>query len=439
MQVLIVDDNADTRASLQKLLAFELDIEVVGTAASGEEAIELGKQLRPDVVLMDVNMGGIDGIRAGELLTREVPGVQIIIMSVQSEADYLRRAMLAGAREFLIKPFSADELITSLRRVYELGRAELGLEAGSNGSTTGQFNGEAKVTAPEASASRTGPLARRGRIAAAFGAKGGVGTSSLIVNLAVALREVEPEAQVALLDGDFELGDVAVLLNLQNDRSVADLFDHLEELDGEYMRDVMSEHPTGVKALTAPPAPAMATFVGPEHVRRILSLMREHFDYILVDTPTDFSERTLALLGAADTVLLVTTTEIPAVKNARLFFELSTQLKYDEHKVWLLLNKYDPRIGLTAEAIGASIKHQVVATIAQDDRLVESAMNQGTPFVMGRPRSQVSQDVVGLARKLAQKGREVQPAVARPSNGSAAAQPLPVKKGLLIGKLFNRA
>ena len=120
IRLLIVDDIPETRENLKKMLYFESDMEIVGTASSGEEAIELSKQVKPHIVLMDINMPGLDGIAASEEITREVPFAQIVMMSVQSEADYLRRSMLAGARDFLTKPFTMDELISTVRRVYEM-------------------------------------------------------------------------------------------------------------------------------------------------------------------------------------------------------------------------------------------------------------------------------------------------------------------------------
>ena len=120
IQVLIVDDISSTLDNLKKLLSFEDDIQVIATATNGREAVDTAKQVHPDVVLMDVNMPEMDGIQATELLATEAPGSPVIIMSVQGERDYLRRAMQSGAREFLIKPFSGDELIASIRRVHQL-------------------------------------------------------------------------------------------------------------------------------------------------------------------------------------------------------------------------------------------------------------------------------------------------------------------------------
>ncbi len=126
IRVVIVDDIAETREHLTKLLSFESDIEVVGAAASGEEAVELTGKLQPDILLMDINMPGMDGIATTERVSATFPATSIIMMSVQGEADYLRRSMLAGAREFLVKPFSSDELTASIRQVHIREKARRG-------------------------------------------------------------------------------------------------------------------------------------------------------------------------------------------------------------------------------------------------------------------------------------------------------------------------
>src|SRR5512143_1983098 len=124
IRILIVDDMADMRENLRKLLSFENDFEVIGAASNGIEGIKLAKQFQPHIVLMDINMpGGVDGIAASESISQEVPSAAIIMMSVQSESDYLRRSMLAGARDFLTKPFTSDELVTTVRRVHDMNRS----------------------------------------------------------------------------------------------------------------------------------------------------------------------------------------------------------------------------------------------------------------------------------------------------------------------------
>src|SRR3972149_5095035 len=115
IKVLIVDDIAETRENIRKLLQFENDIEVVGAARTGKEGIELAKEMRPDVVLMDIKMPDVDGSPPLETIRRDLPFSQIVILSVQGDPNYMRRAMLAGARDFLTKPPSVDEMTAAIR------------------------------------------------------------------------------------------------------------------------------------------------------------------------------------------------------------------------------------------------------------------------------------------------------------------------------------
>ena len=124
VRVLIVDDVADTRENVRRLLQFEADIEVVGAARTGQEAIQLTGELDPDVVLMDINMPDMDGIAATEAIRQKSPLSQVVILSVQGDQNYMRRAMLAGARDFLTKPPMGDDLISAVRRSGEMSRAE---------------------------------------------------------------------------------------------------------------------------------------------------------------------------------------------------------------------------------------------------------------------------------------------------------------------------
>lgn len=121
IRILIVDDVAETVDTLRKVLHFEPDMEVVGSASDAHEGVELAQQLRPDVVLMDITFpSGPDGIPAAEAITQIIPLVQVIMMSVRNDYVSIHRSLLAGAREYLVKPFSVDELVTAIRRVYSL-------------------------------------------------------------------------------------------------------------------------------------------------------------------------------------------------------------------------------------------------------------------------------------------------------------------------------
>ena len=163
IRVLIVDDIPETRDHLSKLLGFEADIDVVGSAASGREAIEMASKLTPDVVLMDINMPDMDGISATERLSAEVPSAAVVMMSVQGEADYLRRSMLAGAREFLVKPFSSDELTSSIRQVYTREQEKLSRAAIAAPPPAAAGGGTAVAVRPPGDRARERRARSRGR------------------------------------------------------------------------------------------------------------------------------------------------------------------------------------------------------------------------------------------------------------------------------------
>jgi pilus assembly protein CpaE len=385
IRVLIVDDIPETRDHLTKLLGFEKDIEVVGAAASGAESLVMAASLQPDIVLMDINMPDMDGITATEQLAARVPNSAVVMMSVQGEADYLRRSMLAGAREFLVKPFSSDELTASIRQVHA-----------KEHEKRLRYAVPAPVDARSAAAGR-----EPGRIVAVFSSKGGVGRTTIAVNLAVAAAS-EPGKQVALMDGSFQFGDVGVLLNLNaKNKSIADLVPEFEAGgEPESLDTFMQPHSSGLKVLLAPPSPELAEGVTPAAAKRALEMLRSRYDLVIVDCASSFSDETLAILDIADTILTVLTLEITSIKNMRLFLEVADQLGYPADKIQLVLNRADSALGIRVADVEHSIGRKVDHTIVSDGRSVVYALNRGVPFFTSTREAQVSQDILRVARSL---------------------------------------
>jgi pilus assembly protein CpaE len=395
IKVLIVDDIAETRDHLTKLLGFESDVEVVGAADSGRQALEMAGRLRPDVVLMDINMPDMDGIAATEQLAAEVPTAAVVMMSVQGEADYLRRSMLAGAREFLVKPFSSDELTASIRQVYTREREKQG-----------------RITITTAAAASAAHAAGRdrepGQLVAVFSPKGGVGRTTIAVNFAVAAAS-ELGQKTVLVDGSFQFGDVGVLLNLNpKNKSIADLVPELEAGgEPESIDTFVINHSSGVRVLLAPPSPEMAEMITPAGVRKILEALRATNDLVVVDCTANFSDTTLAILDAADVILTALTLEITSIKNMRLFLEVADQLGYEGSKIKLILNRADSTLGIRVADVEHSIGRKVDHTIVSDGRSVVYALNRGVPFVLSNREAQVSQDVLRLATAITGGERKV--------------------------------
>jgi pilus assembly protein CpaE len=384
IRVLIVDDITETRDHLARLLGFESDMEIVGLAESGRRAIELAIALKPDIVLMDINMPDMDGIEATEQLSAQVPGASVVMMSVQGEADYLRRSMLAGAREFLVKPFSSDELTSSIRQIYSREREKLE-----------RF--PVAVAASPASLPDVDP----GQIVAVFGPKGGIGRTTIAVNLAVAAAS-ELGQRTALVDGSFQFGDVGVLLNLNpKNKSIADLAPDLEAgLELESIDPFLTVHSSGAKVLLAPPSPEMAELVTPVGVRKVLEMLRRTNDLIFVDCSSSMNDTTLAILDMADVILTMLTLEITSIKNMRLFLEVTDQLGYESSSIKLVLNRADSTLGIRVADVEQSIGRKVDHTIVSDGRSVVYALNRGIPFFISNREAQVSQDILRLATSL---------------------------------------
>lgn len=384
IRVMIVDDIVDTRDQLEKLLYFEKDIEVVAKAANGREAVALAKQHKPDVILMDINMPDMDGITATETILTQDPSIQVIIMSVQGETDYLRRAMLAGAREFLTKPISADDLYKSIRHVHKL--------AASRPRAVAPSGGGGEVASGDGGSSQ-------GQIIAVFSPKGGVGTSAIAANLAVALRQ-STNRKVALVDGNVIFGDQNVILNLISNKTIVDLTNRIGDLDRELLNDVLATHTSQVKVLLSPPNPQTGELVTSDHLRTILDFMRREFEYVVVDTHSSFQDRTLAVLDVADRIVTLMTLEMPCIKNIKLFLEVADLLEYPDEKVLLVLNKADNQWGIRVANVEENIQRKVALQIANAPREVARSINQGVPLVIGAPSHAVTRDIGILVREL---------------------------------------
>ncbi len=389
IRVLIVDDVADTRENVRKLLQFEPDVEVVGVAKSGKEGIEFSKEFDPDVILMDINMPDIDGISATETIIRERSHVQVVILSVQGDPNYMRRAMLAGARDFLTKPPMADELISAIRRAGEMSWQERSKAAQVNvmPSSVGTV-----------SLSGMGSLSK-GKVITVYSPKGGTGCTTVAVNLALTLHN--DDTQVALVDGNLQYGDVAVFMNEQGKNTVLDLAMRANELDPDVVNDVMTKHATsGLHILAAPSRPEQAEQVSADQFVQVIDYLRQLYAYVIIDTTPMLTDITLGSIEESDLIVLIATQDIPSIKNARLFLDLLLSLGVGRERVLFILNKMDKRIAITPERVGSNLKQSVSTTIPLDEKAVIPAVNRGVPFILDNRNMPAARGILALAEEV---------------------------------------
>lgn len=390
IRVIIVDDIAETRENVRKLLQFEADIEVIGAAKSGKEGIEFAKEQDPDVILMDINMPDMDGISATEAILRNQPHVQVIILSVQGDQNYMRRAMLAGARDFLTKPPMADELISAIRRAGEMAQHERAKNAQVRAAP-----------AMPGAAVGAGFSLTQGKVITVYSPKGGTGCTTIAVNLALALHN--EDTRTTLIDGNFQFGDVAVFINEQGKNTIIDLATRVSELDPEIVEGVMIKHAaTGVHVLAAPSRPEYAEKVSGDQFAQLIDYLRQIYAYIVIDTTPSLNDITLTAIDKSDALVLVTTQDIPSIKNARLFLDLLQTIGLDRERIVFCMNKYDKRIGITPERVGDNLKQPVAAVIPLDERVVVPAVNRGVPFILENKTQPSARGILSLAEGVRQ-------------------------------------
>ncbi len=398
IRVLIVDDFAETRESLRRLLQFEGDMEVVGTARGGKEAISLTKDTQPNVVIMDINMPDMDGIAATEAVLGVAPRAQVAILSVQTESEYIRRAMLAGARAFLTKPPSADELVATIRKLNSL-------------KPTGLLDANVVEVGKERK------IRREGKIVTIYSPKGGTGKTTLACNLAMILQTEDTPA--ALVDASLQYGDVAVFLNLQAKNDLADLAAQATEIDGDLVENVAVAHASGLRVFVAPATPEKGDKIHAQQLEKVLRFLAGLYQYVVVDTQSGLNDLTISTLDASDLVILVATPDIPSIKNVRLFYDVLEAIGYPAAKVLLVMNRVDKRYGITAEAVSDNLKQPVVCQIPLDERTLIPATNQGQPFMLGDRSRPIARAVLELAQavrtRLAEKKEEEEEEVKKPA------------------------
>ncbi len=368
-RILIVDDSLVITEVLHQLLTGQgYDVERANT---GEEAYERAVCQPPDMIVSDLVLPGMDGYQLCRRLrqnpaTRSLP---ILMVTAQDEIQDKVAGFESGVDDYLTKPFEPEELVYRVKGL--LGRAK-------SRSQSVMMPGE------------------RGRTIAFFGGKGGVGKTTLAVNLAVAIQR-RAGKRVALFDADFCFGDVGVHLGLPQERNVIDLIKYINDLTPELADDVLATHDSGVRVLLNPARPEEADLIDPAHVRRLLHFLADLYDYVVVDCQPSYDERMLVVLEQADEILLVITPEIGPIKNTSHFLNLAARLGLALDKIHIILNRANSDVGIGLGEIERTLKHRVAYQIVSGGRPVVVSVNRGAPIVLSQGDHPLAQQVMRMA------------------------------------------
>ena len=238
-----------------------------------------------------------------------------------------------------------------------------------------------------------------GQIIVVMSAKGGSGKTVVATNLAMLLTRFENK-KVVMVDADLQFGDVCLVLQLEPRFTLVNAAHELHHLDPQLLESLLTDHPSGLKVMAAPLEPAFADDISTESLITVVTLLRETYDYVIVDTASMLDELLLSLLEKADVILQVVDMDLPSVKNAKLALETLRLLKFQTTKIKLILNRSNAKARLDDKEIEGALKMSISAAIPSDGA-VAASMNEGRPVVESAPKSRVAKGFESVAELIA--------------------------------------
>lgn len=395
-RVLIVDEDLEGRGDLQRRLV-KSQFVVAGACGYGAQALSLASEVAPEAVLVGVEEPMARPLQTIEALCGVLSHVPVIAYSSRTDAESVRRAVLAGARDYLTKPFKPNQPAQSILAALEQLEKR---RAGGDGHTAQ-------------------PIAS-GIVITVYGAKGGIGKTTIAANLATALAQVTG-GSVALADMDTQFGDVAITMDIPVERTIVELARRAEEVDRELIRDYLVPHESQVRILPAPFEPSEWHAITPPQMGKIIAVLAQTHDFVVLDTASTFNDVVTVALDKANIVLLVTSMDISSIKNTVVVLKLLASSSFPQDKMKLTINHASAANSLKEEDVRSVLKQEIFWRVPYDEA-VSASVQLGKPVVMAKPGARVSQSILQLAAVLSGKERAPEP------NG----------RGGLIGRLVGR-
>ncbi|KAA3642838.1 MAG: response regulator [Chloroflexi bacterium] len=387
-KILVVDDDPVNLKMAASVLAKEGF--AVLTAENGLLALSAVQDSKPDLIVLDVMMPELNGYEAATKLRKdpETANIPIILLTALDSIEEKIKGFEAGADDYMAKPFQPEELVARIQ--VQLKHAQ-----------------RQKVSSK---------VSRNGKVIGVYSLRGGTGVSSIATNLAVGLCQLWGEESV-LVDMAMVAGQSALMLNLPLRNTWADIAETpAEEIDGELVSKLLRPHPSGVQVLAAPSRPEQSELLQPASIRRVLELLRDSHEYIVLDLPHDLSETTLTGLDLVDQVLLVMAPELASVRAVSLALDTFSILEYPPEMVRLLLNWTFERQGLAQKDIETSLRRRIDLVIPYAPQHFIPAINLGVPPVFDDPLSDIGALFEDMAFAVSKEAHQK----AKPKDPSAA-------------------
>ncbi len=381
-RILIADSHEDSRRILSEALEFQPKFEVVDDVDEGSELVQLIGPLNVDVVLLDRDLSGANALDLAEKVRAQHRGVGIIMTGQAPTVDDVRAAMQVGADDFLPKPFNTQAVIDSVQAVankVDLRKQQLAAVESASGHVAA-------------------------KVVSVYSPQGGVGKSMLAANLAVVLAR-ESGRPAVLVDLNLQFGDIDLMLNITPERTIAAVIQRMNQLDADLMESFLTTHDaSGLRVLAAPARPEYADTITVFVVEKVLQVLRERYTYVVIDTPSFLQDTTLTALDHSDQIILLTALDLLALHNTKTALAMMQKLRYGPEKVRLVLNRSNSDVGISPEDVEQTLEYDISAFIPSDGRVAVTSVNEGEPFVLSQPKTQIAQSIRRIAYQL--MGRE---------------------------------
>ena len=361
--VAIIDKEKNNIDKIKYLLEKFPDVEIIQSSTSLDDLEILLDERISSLVLIGPSYKLEDIEQLLRSYYTSLRFTKIILLVRETSADLLKKAIKLNIYDVLEIPFTHNDIRETIRRAEE--------------------NMEDKKTASK-------------RITI-FGTKGGVGKSFLAVNLAVGLMD-KNKNRVSLIDTNYQFGDIALMLDLHPKYSVYDILPVIEQLDSKILDSFLTTHSSGVKVLPAPlDISTSLQGVNSKTTMKILDNLSKMSDYTVVDTSSYFSEYVLNIFKDTDYLIIVSSKDTPSIKNLKISLQILEQIKFPEENIYIILNRADSKVGITAEEIEETIQRKIDIAIPSD-RIVPISVNKGVPLITGAPRSAVTKSIYKLIK-----------------------------------------
>jgi pilus assembly protein CpaE len=370
-RVAVIDQDINSRSDVQKLLTVS-GFSVVGEAGYGIEAVSLAKTGEPDVVVVAIEEPTIRALQTVEALSDLLPHSAIIGYSTIRDPQAMRKAMLAGVNDYIIAPVKEEELINSIYTV-------LAQEERRKARITGEADE---------------PVAA-GSVITVFGAKGGIGKTTIATNLATALIQ-KTNQSVVLVDLDTRFGDVGILMDIPVERSIADMAIPEEDIGKDIVDECLYQHNSGVYILPAPIRPTDWRNVHAGHIERIVQVLTQTYDYVILDTPGTFNDIVARALELASMVVLVATVDMASLKDTLLAIDMLRSWNFPQEKIKLVINATNEASNVQPQEVKRMLGRDVFWSIPYD-RNISTATQLGMPVVVAKPQSKASESITEMA------------------------------------------